>query len=494
MKKKMLFLFSSILLSLSAVATDSKQVLIPFQGDTTTLYGFKDSITDKIIIPAQFANVSSFREGLAAVNVGGRVEIDEEDEDVFFVGGMWGFINTEGKFVIPAKYYSATPFSNGTAIVGGVPEADPIIRTGLINTKGVFVIPMIYESIISKDDNRYRVITNDNLEGVLDNSGKVLIPIKYDYVDCDQDYAIVKLDTLVGICRYDNTLAVPIINELIHLEDNKKFYKVYTKGIDRYYFHISGLKFDTKEEIDTKSFVVSVAGKYGIIDSDAPFIVPLKYDKIERFIFGKYTLAYQNGKAGFISDEGVETVPCKYDYLSNFTGGIALAKVDKKLGFIDTLGNVRIPLIYDEMYVFKGNNKIDKVMLKGKLGLINAYEGKVLIPPAYDYIEPFSNDFVKSYLGGIITSKKTLWGAKYGLIRMNGEELFPPKYNYIGQFMEDRALVIKDGITDSTTGLFISGKYGFINKKGEEIIPFIYSDADAFSKGVATVTLNGAKM
>jgi len=494
MKKKILFLFSSILLSFSALAIDQKQVLIPFHSDTLEMYGFKDSITDKIVIPAQFAKVYLFSDGLAAVNVGGSEEIDEENDEVYFEGGLWGFINPEGKFVIPAKYYSVTPFSNGTAIVGGVAESDSSLRYGLINTKGGFVIPMMYASITSKDDTHYDVIDKNSLEGVLDNSGKVLIPVLYNYVDCNDDYAIVKLDTLVGIYRYDNTMVVPIENRLIALEDDKKFYIIYNKGIYPCYYHISGIKFDSKDEIDSKLSVVSVAGKYGIIDNDAHFIIPLKYDKIERFWYGKFTLAYLNGKAGFLSNKGVETVPCKYDYLSNFTDGIALAEIDKKKGYIDTLGNVRIPLIYDEIYVFKGNKNIKEVLLNGKHGLINALEGKELIQPIYDYFVPFSNDFVKSILGGVLTSRKTIWGAKLGLIDMNGQELFPPKYNYIGEFNEDRALVIKDGKTDSTTGLFISGKYGFINNKGEEVIPLIYSDADDFSKGMANVTLNGTKI
>jgi len=493
MKKRMLFVFASIILSFSAVAANQKQVLIPFKSDTLDIYGFKDSITDKIIIPAQFAKVSSFNDGLAAVNVGGTTEIDEENDRVYLEGGQWGFINPEGKFVIPAKYESVSPFSNGTAIVEGVPELDSMYRYGLINTKGGYVIPLMYEDLSSIDDNLYYA-TKNNLQGIIDNAGKVCIPLQYENIECYNGFAIVKKDTLEGIIKMNNTLVVPIQNSSISLEDNKKFYRIYNKGVYPYFYHISGLKFDSKDEIDTTLSVVSVAGKYGIVDNDAHIILPLKYDRIDRFLFGKFTLAYQNGKAGFISNTGVETVPCKYDYLSNFTDGVALAEIDKKKGYIDTLGNVRIPLIYDEMYVFKGNKKLDKVLLNGKYGLINSSEGKVLVPPIYDYIEPYSDDFVESYLGGVLTSRKTIHGAKFGLISMNGEELFPAKYDFIGAFNEDRALVIKDGVTDSTTGLFLSGNYGFINKKGEEVIPLIYSKAEAFSNGMSNVTLNGTQI
>ena len=216
MKKRMLFVFASIILSFSAVAANQKQVLIPFKSDTLDIYGFKDSITDKIIIPAQFAKVSSFNDGLAAVNVGGTTEIDEENDRVYLEGGQWGFINPEGKFVIPAKYESVSPFSNGTAIVEGVPELDSMYRYGLINTKGGYVIPLMYEDLSSIDDNLYYA-TKNNLQGIIDNAGKVCIPLQYENIECYNGFAIVKKDTLEGIIKMNNTLVVPIQNSSISL-------------------------------------------------------------------------------------------------------------------------------------------------------------------------------------------------------------------------------------------------------------------------------------
>lgn len=67
------------------------------------------------VIPCQYQNVHDFREGYAAVNVGGI--FPPSSHDVEFTGGKWGFINTKGVKVCELIYDDVGFFWGGAAIV-----------------------------------------------------------------------------------------------------------------------------------------------------------------------------------------------------------------------------------------------------------------------------------------------------------------------------------------------------------------------------------------
>ena len=76
----------------------SRSALHPLrQGDK---YGYADS-RGRMIIPARFDMADAFSEGLALVREDGR----------------FGYINTRGSFAIPAQYRHAFPFRDGFAAV-----------------------------------------------------------------------------------------------------------------------------------------------------------------------------------------------------------------------------------------------------------------------------------------------------------------------------------------------------------------------------------------
>jgi hypothetical protein len=131
-----------------------------------------------------------FSNGLAAVE-------PDDDGDNRFEGnapGRCGFINKQGKVVITRRYRSVGPFREG---LGAVSLTDPShfirdvvnIRGGLrnlgsggwgfIDTDGKVVIPLQYEKVgwFSEGLARFR---HDGKWGYLDRTGKVVIPPEYD--------------------------------------------------------------------------------------------------------------------------------------------------------------------------------------------------------------------------------------------------------------------------------------------------------------------------
>ncbi len=101
-----------------------KDGLITLRNPETRKFSFFD-LSLKPAFPGQYLNADPFFEGLAAV---------QNDN------GLWGFIDTSGKEVIPFIYTSKpSPFHSGLARVSNKEG-----KSGFINRKGELVIPAIY--------------------------------------------------------------------------------------------------------------------------------------------------------------------------------------------------------------------------------------------------------------------------------------------------------------------------------------------------------------
>ena len=73
----------------------------------------------KVVIPPQFDDAYPFSEGLANVQIGGK----------------WGYINKQGEMVIEPKFDEPSSFKNGLALV----SAKPLVPQAYINTSGEYV-------------------------------------------------------------------------------------------------------------------------------------------------------------------------------------------------------------------------------------------------------------------------------------------------------------------------------------------------------------------
>lgn len=90
-------------------------------------------------------------------------------------GEKWGFINTEGKEIVPCIYELVSSFSDGMACVckNG--------KWGYVNTNGELAVPCVYESAKDFSEGLASVSKNGK-EGFINKKGEVAIPFKYE--DC----------------------------------------------------------------------------------------------------------------------------------------------------------------------------------------------------------------------------------------------------------------------------------------------------------------------
>lgn len=88
-------------------------------------------------------------------------------------GEKWGFINTEGKEVVPCIYDMLSGFKEELAAVC---KKD---KWGYVNTKGEVVIPCIYERASDFSEGLAAVRKNGK-EGFINKKGEVAIPLKFE--------------------------------------------------------------------------------------------------------------------------------------------------------------------------------------------------------------------------------------------------------------------------------------------------------------------------
>lgn len=167
---------------------------------------WKEGLIDKsgrLIAQPQFDHISSFREGLACVEMNGKsgyidrfgnIVIDikfdnacsfNENLAAVKIKGYWGFIDKSGNCVIPARYTHVDRFSEGLAY------ASINYIGGYIDKRGSFVIEPRFQYGYRFSEGLAPIKINDKC-GYIDKYGKIVIkPQFFNAFEFKSGYAIV---------------------------------------------------------------------------------------------------------------------------------------------------------------------------------------------------------------------------------------------------------------------------------------------------------------
>jgi hypothetical protein len=358
---------------------------------------------DRIIIP------------YSSVNVTIQAMIDQK----------WACLDLNGKEITPFKYDEIKPIQSNFNLV----RINK--KYGLINSAGIELLPCIYD-YIQLNSPPLIIVSNNGLYGLMNYDGKVVQAIVNNEI---------RLDMLDGKYVYDMT------------RQGK------TGIVDHSGKQILPFLYEYVERIESsntmKLFRVRNSKLYGVTDFSGKIIIPVIYERVELInqAFGttnKYYSVTKNGKTGIIDDVGKQIIPCEYTRISGFQGKYLAASTNGRYGLISWSNKVVVPFIYDEIHN-NGNNYV--YTLDHKAGLLDSV-GKVLISPRYDYIDqPFHNALfvhIGNKVGMIDEGGKTLLDPVYdhysicgnetiqieknhlmGLIDYRGKVIYPCKYTYI---------------------------------------------------------------
>jgi hypothetical protein len=346
------------------------QDLKPFK-DENGKWGYKDN-TGKVIITAIYDNARTYSDdGLARVSKDGKWGyVDFEGNEVIALKfdsvdpmknglarikqeGKWGWIDKTGKVIIEAKYDSTSIFENGFAIVNS---------GGAYDSQGVFVggkwwmILTTGENISEKYDELYLIpgqnlipISINKKYGMLDSSGKVVVPIVYEMFSysCSNGFIGsfvngflgVKKDGFWGYIDENGKIIIPTIYDEVH--EFKDGYAAVGKG---------GTILDSLLiELNLSSNNNFKNSKYGFIDKTGKTVIPFDRDGVywacnhDAGFYGGLAAVFSDGKYGFIDKTGKVVIPFIFDsiiwgtgFMDNFKCGVLL---DGREFYIDKNGN-----------------------------------------------------------------------------------------------------------------------------------------------------------
>lgn len=377
--------------------------------------GLIDAASLKVIFPAEYDYISS-------ANGGYRIEKDEKA----------GYADSNGKIIIPCKYKAAEIKDgyDGEPILAR--EGDKLClldaKTGeLVATSSI--TPQYFSWFI----NGMAIVIENKKYGLIDNTGKLVVPCIYERIDSF---------------------------------DIKTF-----KG------ELTAAKKD---------------GRWGFIDKKGKVVIPFEYEMQVYSIVGDTICddkmrVKKNGKWGIINMNGQMEIPCKYDSIGDFNYGLAPAKIGYKYVYINMQGKIVLAGDYDKAEAFEnGIAKVTKrdstymINTKGKKVNVNVnqtefhdglcvvakfvkeeasiYYGyanekmKLVIPYDYDEAYDFENGMALVKLGG-----------KWGYIDTNGNWIIYREFDE--EFRFSSAGVAK---------VLWNGKWGLLTKDGDYVLPCEY--------------------
>ena len=426
MKKAFLLLITLFIYSASVTA----QTYLAKAQSADGKVGFLN-MEGKVIIPMTYDESGQFSEGLVPIRK----------------GKQWGYLDGTGKTVIPFGFEYANSFSEGLAAVQ---------KNGswsYINASGKTVTTKTYDLASSFSEGLAGVKSGEKW-GYIDKTGAMVIEAKYD-----------------GVQGFSQGRGIVTI-------------------------------MNTKEG-------GKLEWKNGVVDKSGKEIVEPKFRKIHPFSEGiamtesevggqRYTLK------GLIDLEGKEIVAPMYKEMGKLSDGLIRVqdKVNRRYGYIDKTGKVKIELKFDQVWDFVdgvavvATGKLKRgAMVKSdpksgivlntedfpKKGLINT-TGASVLKMEYRVLEPAGE-------GMIIAEKHEKTGQ--GAIDTKGNEVLPFQYirlKYIGNGIfsdaqgksESTNLIDKSGKVLVKNGKFDTpnSKYanGMINVRTESLMKAGYID------------------
>lgn len=402
--------FNWIFLSLTCLSAQ-EHALYPIHADGR--WGYIDS-TGAVVIPVslKYDYVCEFHDGLARVNVGGKLyrrfrhyDYRRHEE---IRGGKWGYINRAGALIVEVKYDHATDFHEGRAFV---------------NTGGEWTFD-------------YRVKDHIGVAPECEGGSWLMISITGNIVKAENTFSQVRdfheSRAWVRICK-------PSKNNYSDRDS------CFWGGIDTAGQYIIFVQFRRVTDFNNHTAWVMVRERYGIIDLDGHYIIhpdSSGYKLLSDFSEG-LAWAEKDTDRYIINHSGEILFRADYDLVRPFSDGVAWVRKNNRFFLIDRNGSIRCESPGPWMNDFREGYALVSDKNSQKCGFIDK-SGKYVIKPVYDH----GNDFD----GGIAPVSQN---GKWGCINSDGKIIIPFRFSKIEKF------------NGALARFEIEHRWGYINRRGD---------------------------
>lgn len=230
--------------------SDGKDTFIVFSKDVKR--GFLNKLTGEIVIPAKYLHAWNFSEGLGAVVKNNKV----------------GFINDQGKEVIPLKFSYHSGYDNRIDFLfkdGCCTMTDSLGKHGLIDKTGKWLIEPQYD-YIQNSDFGYRKVKLGDKYGLLDKNRQWKFQVEYEDITVLKDGFLLFKD---GIQQQVASDGLTVVLPFVYDETQELHYN-------------SGEVTEAGEDILIKSDYIAfcIHKRWGLMDKTGKMVFAAKYDNI----------------------------------------------------------------------------------------------------------------------------------------------------------------------------------------------------------------------
>lgn len=313
-------------------------------------------------------------------------------------------------------------------------------------------------------------ITINNKCGVIDASGKLVIPLKYDQIIIYRDYYIVRIGGAYGFLKSDGSVLTPV-----------KYYSFnpFNHGIAHVFAttdHPDFINRQGKELIPkthyyknaNNGYIVAEAeatGKMELIDSTGKISLRDGYDEIN-IMHPDFIIAYKEGKPRYFPlRPDVEVAASKMNEIfasfpvtrAIYNQGSIAYKLGDKMGLVDINLNPITDEKYRDLQPCDNGDWIYQMPNTYRYGFLNS-KGEELTPPDFDQVK---------YVPGasMIAVRKN---DKWGVLNTNYSEIIPFQYSGVSDYYIN------------IISCMAENKYHVFNNKGSKLFelnssPTVYS-------------------
>lgn len=399
----------------------------------------------------------------------------------------WGLFSTKIKtFLIEPRYSDINIYSDGLAIVKDY--IDNNYKYGVIDNTGKLIIPQEYQFIGSYKEGLMS-FKKEKGYGFIDKNKRIVIPAIYRSATYFSNglAAVSLLDsTYFGFIDKNNTWIIPP-KYLSAYDFTGKYTKVHTTRnyklnvdqvgiIDEKGKEIIPLKYKYIS-IEDDFFIVkdvlvttySTKDIVGIMDLNGKVIIPIEYDNISKKYGTDYFETQKDKKYGLLDKNMNFKIQPIYDYIYSFNeAGISYLKKDGKFTLIDKNLKVIVPE-KEALNIILGKNNVAAYINKDKVELYN-FSGKLLKTIKGDNITTFGTDLFSN--DDSIKVKQSNANYLYSLSTKTRKLL---DYEKVSDFNKD--------------GIFIAQKstYNFLDFNGTQLNTKSYYGVVNFSDDICAV-------
>jgi hypothetical protein len=260
----------------------------------------------RMIIGQTFSSAYAFSEGLARVREGPK----------------FGFIDLQGKPIVKPKFDQAGDFNSGLARVQGRG------KWGFVDRTGRLVVPLqfsdAHDFVENRAETRALVALGGEWAGLDSEGGPTLVGAKYGFVDLSGKVAVpIRFDYAVdfraGAARVTEGSAVSYVDA-----NGKPCAKPP----------------DAAESWPEGLTPIGRGDRAGYENAKHELVGPLIFATTERFSdgLGLVRLPGPQGKFGYVAPDGHYAVPPRFDTAQSFSEGLAMASEGGEVGFINKAG------------------------------------------------------------------------------------------------------------------------------------------------------------